>query len=118
MDDDKRKTDDVGGLVISGEVIAAIAVNAAKDIDGVTGIVPRAPGIVRSALRLGADDGRCVRVYNGENEIKIAMNITIAGGAKIPVVATAVQHGVKNAVQNMTGRVVSKVDVSIAGVEL
>ena len=108
--------EDIGGLVISDEVIAAIAVNAAKDIDGVAGFVPRAPGLVRVALGLGADS-RCVRVLSGENEIRISVNILLADGARIPVVAAAVQRGVKNAVQSMTGRVVSRVDVGIAGIE-
>jgi len=117
MDDRRDGAGDIGEMVISDDVIAAIVVNAVKDIDGVAGFAPCAPGVVRSALKLPAADRSGVRVSNGENEIKISMSITVKGGAKIPALAEAVQSGVKNAVQGMTGRVVSRVDVSIAGVE-
>jgi uncharacterized alkaline shock family protein YloU len=110
-----RSNDGVGGLVISDEVIAAIAVNAAKDVDGVTGFATRTPDFVQSVFNIGRDSNKSVRVFSNDNDIKIHINIIISDTARIPDVASAVQHSVKCAVQNMTGRVVNKVNVTVAG---
>ena len=58
-----------------------------------------------------------VRVTLDGDEIKIFVYINIAINAKIQPVAEKVQKVVKEAVQNMTGRLVSKVNVIIASVE-
>lgn len=51
---------------------------------------------------------------DGEAEIDIYVNIYL--GAKITEVAPIIQSKVKDAVQNMTGITVSKVNVHISGV--
>ncbi len=58
-----------------------------------------------------------VRVTTADNEIKLHLYINIASNAKIPVVCSSVQQAVKNAVQSMTGRIVTKVNISIAGID-
>lgn len=116
MQEYSKSPDSIGGLVISDEVIAAIAVNAAKDVEGVTGFATRTPDFVQSVFNIGGDSNKAVRVLSNENDIKIHINIVIADTAKIPKVASAVQHSVKCAVQNMTGRVVNKVNVTVADV--
>ena len=77
---------DSGGVVISNDVIASIAANAVKDVDGF-------------------------------NDIKVQLFINIKSGFNIQSVCTAVQQSVKNAVQSMTGKVVSKVNVCVQGVD-
>ena len=59
----------------------------------------------------------CIRDRVNENEIKLHLYLLLKGGTKIPAVSAQVQRAVKNAVQNMTGRVVTKVNISIVGVD-
>ena len=73
--------------VISEEVLATIAANAAKDVEGVA--------------RLGS---------------RPADLIDLVHTAKIQEVCRNVQTAVKEAIQNMTGRVVTRVDVSVTGI--
>ena len=53
-----------------------------------------------------------------ETDIKIHIYIKVSQDAKIPVVAEKVQQNIRNAVQNMTGTMVSEVDVTISTVDL
>lgn len=116
MEKNDKKDDNIGGLVISEEVIASIALNAAKDVEGVAGFAARPPD-VHSLLKMGESPLRSVRVWSGDNDIKLQIYIYIKENKKIPTLAAEVQRNVKNAVQNMTGRVVTKVNVSIAGID-
>lgn len=50
--------------------------------------------------------------------MKIYIHVNITPGTKIPKVASEIQKNVKNAVQSMTGKMVSKVNVSIAGIDI
>lgn len=114
--DNQRTSAPAGNLVISEEVIASIAANAAKDIDGVAALLPR-PADVRSALRIGDGVRRLVNIAAVDNEIKIHLYIKLKSGARLPLVCEKVQGSVKDAVQSMTGRIVSHVDVSVLGID-
>lgn len=114
--DDLNKNDYIGGLVISEEVIAAIAMNAAKDVEGVSGFANR-PADVQTIFKIGADSLKSVKVMANDNEIKLHLYINLFNNAKIPVVSSNVQRAVKNAVQSMTGRIVTKVNVNISGID-
>ena len=103
-------------VVVFEEVIAAIALNAAKDVEGVSGFAAR-PRDLQALLHIGDDMLKSVRVWVNENEIKLHLYLLLKGGTKIPAVSAQVQRAVKNAVQNMTGRVVTKVNISIVGVD-
>lgn len=107
----------VSGLVISDEVIASIALAAIKDVPGVGKPVPR-PADMTSVAGLFEKTQKTVEVSKADNVYSITLHITVNEDAKIPVVAAEVQKAVKNAVQEMTSMVVSKVNVVIAGVEI
>ena len=79
----------MGELVISDEVLSSIAVNAAKDVDGVSSFCNKPVDVVN----------------------------TIKPGKKFQTVATQVQSAVKESVQNMTGKLVTKVNVIVAGID-
>jgi len=117
METNEKKDSNLGGLVISEEVIASIAINAAKDIDGVAGFATRPPDM-HSLLKLGDSPLKSVRVWSNDNDIKLQIYLIIKDNKKIPAIAAEVQRSVKNAVQSMTGRVVTKVNVSISGIDL
>lgn len=109
---DKQKEAVHSELIISEDVIAAIAINAAKDVEGVAGFSERRPSLKKK-------DGaaRSVRVWMNDNEVKIHMYLTLTGSSRIPEVCAQVQRNVKGAVQNMTERVVTKVNISIVGAD-
>lgn len=116
MEKNDNKDNNIGGLVISDEVIASIALNAAKDVEGVAGFAVRPPD-VHSLLKMGESPLKSVRVWSSDNDIKLQVYIYIKENQKIPTIAAEVQRNVKTAVQSMTGRVVTKVNVSIAGID-
>lgn len=106
-----------GSLTISEEAISSIVINAAKDVDGVTGFSNK-PADVVSTIKSGSLKVMSpVRVTLDGDEIKVFVYINVAINAKIQPVAEKVQKVVKEAVQNMTGRLVSKVNVIIASVD-
>jgi len=72
---------------------------------------------VHSLLKIGDSPLKSVKVWSGENDIKLQIYIIIKENRKIPAVASEVQRSVKSAVQSMTSRVVTKVNVSIAGID-
>ena len=49
-------------------------------------------------------------------DIRVHVYIDLVSTAKIQPVCKAVQDAVKQAIQNMTGRVVTRVDVSVTGI--
>lgn len=106
-----------GSLVISEEAISSIVINATKDVDGVTGFSNKPADVVTTIKSGSLKVMSPVRVTLDGDEIKIFVYINIAINAKIQPVAEKVQKVVKEAVQNMTGRIVSKVNVIIASVE-
>ena len=106
-----------GGLIISEEAVSSIATNAAKDVDGVTGFSNRPADVVSTIKNGSLKVMSPVRIVQDGDDLDISIYINIANGKKIQPVAEEVQRVVKEAVQNMTGKLVSKVNVIIASVE-
>jgi len=104
-------------LVISDEVIASIAISAAKDIEGVVGFVQR-PKDIRSVVYIFEGPLKYVEVASNDNVYSLKLYITVKDGIKIPAVVSQVQSAVKNAIQGMGGCVVSKVNVCVADVKI
>lgn len=106
-----------GNLVISEEVISSIAINAAKDIEGVSSFSNR-PFDVLSTLKGGSIKVMSpVRILQKGEDISVCIYLNIKPGYEIKTVAMNVQQNVKEAIQNMTGRLVTKVNVIIAGID-
>ena len=105
-----------GALVISEDVIATIAINAAKDVEGVSGLGTR-PADLYTTFKIGSENIKHVKVTMSDYDIKLHMYLIVASSAKIQEVAKNVQNAVKSAVQNMTGRVVTEVNVTISGIQ-
>ena len=111
-----KNNDNIGGLVISEDVISSIAINAAKDIKGVSSF-PIRPTDIKGVFKVGSSSIKAVRVDSNDNEIIIKINVNLKSGSKIQSVCEEVQSSIKDAVQNMTGRVVTRVDVNVCGVD-
>ena len=107
----------MGDLVISNEVVSSIAINAAKDVDGVSSFY-NGPVDVVSTIKQGSFKVMSpVRIIQDGDEFSISIYINLAPAKKFQSVASEVQHAVKESVQNMTGKRVSKVNVIVAGID-
>ncbi len=102
-----------GSCIISEDVIASIACTAAGEVPGVAGMANRT-GDLRGIIASSAAS-RSVRVENGENGTVLDVYVKLRQGAHIQDTAVKVQQGVKVAVQSMTGRPVTRVNVHIEG---
>ena len=101
--------------IISDEVIATIASRAALEVPGVMSMANR-PADLKGLVSSGAQ--RAVIVTNRESTIMLDVYIHIAVDGRIQEIGSAVQQGVKSAVQAMTGKPVTRVNVHIAGIVL
>lgn len=106
-----------GDLIISEEAVSAIATNAAKDVDGVTGFSNRPADVVSTIKKGSLRVMSPVRIVQDGDNIDISIYINIASGKKIQPVAEEVQKVVKEAIQSMTGKYVSKVNVIVVSLE-
>lgn len=114
--DDKGLRPSEGSCIISEDVIATIASTAALEVPGVAGWAAR-PADIHGIMSTNAAT-KSVKVLNNENETIVDVYINLRLGTRIPDVAGDVQHGVKVAVQSMTGKPVTKVNVHVAGIVL
>lgn len=117
MSNNKENISNVGTLILSEEVVAAITYNAVKDIEGVAGFVQRGPD-VQSILKSGDSALKSIKVRMSESEITLKIYISLEEGYKIQKVAAEVQKAAKNTVQSMTGKVVGKVDVTVGDIAM
>jgi len=105
-----------GTCIISEEVIATIAGNAAMEVAGVAGMAQRPADLadIRGLMEKGA--ARSVKVLNTEIDTVLDVYVNLCTGAKIHEVAPQVQRQVKNAVQSMTAKPVTRVNVYVCGI--
>lgn len=104
-----------GTCIISEEVIATIVCTAAMEVPGVASMAQRPD--LRGIITGGAN-GKSVKVTGSESTMTLDVYITIREGFRIPDVAEQVQHEVKVAVQAMTGKPVTRINVHVAGLKL
>lgn len=109
-------------LIISEEVIAKIASAAAKEVEGVADVVNKPMAVnnvdsIKSVIKTKKVMSP-VRVEFRDNQIMLDVYVRLCEGIKIADVALTVQQKVKEEVQNMTGKVVSRVNLYVCEVEL
>ncbi len=105
-----------GSCIISEDVIASIACTAAAEIPGVAGMAKNLSDI-RGIITANAAS-RAVRVLHNENETVLDVYVNFRQGAHIQQTALQVQQAVKSAVQAMTGKPVTRVNVHVEGMVL
>lgn len=107
----------MGELVISDEVLSSIAVNAAKDVDGVSSFCNKPVDVVNTIKQGSLKVMSPVRIKQENDGFSISIYMNVAPGKKFQTVAAEVQSAVKESVQNMTGKPVTKVNVIVAGID-
>ena len=102
-----------GSMKIAQEVLATIANFAAGEIDGVVSLANTYTPI-KNFLQKGIS--RPIQISLNDDVAVVDISVNLKYGANIPEVAETLQKAVKDAVQNMTGITVSKVNVHVAGI--
>lgn len=102
-----------GSCIISEDVIASIACTAASEVAGVAGMASR-PADLRGLIAPSTAP-RSVKVLNTENDTVLDVYINLRQGARIQETAAQVQKSVKVAVQSMTGKPVTRVNIHVEG---
>ena len=103
-----------GNLKISEDVISTVTKLTVKEVKGVHSLA-LSPANLKDAL-LKVDANRPIRISLNGDVAQIDISVNLRYGFKIREVAEEIQTSVKDAVQNMTGIVVSKVNLHITGV--
>lgn len=103
-----------GSCIISEDVVASIVATAALETEGVAGLSGRATDIRGIISR--NDAARAVHVINTENDTILDVYVTLKAGARIQETAMALQQNIKTAVQSMTGKPVTRINVHVDGI--
>ena len=109
------RADELGNIHISEEVLAAIAAAAAMEVEGVSSLAANLGRDIADLL--GKKNlAKGVRVKMEEEKVEVELSVLMAYGHTIPELGKAVQDGVKNAIESMTGLDVAAVNVNVAGI--
>lgn len=109
-----------GSINISEEVIAAIAVGAVRDVEGVSGMMTNLGGSVTDLVnKKNAQKGaKGVKIDMTGTALVLDLYLTVKFGTPIPEVAENAQKAVASAVEAMTGCSVGAVNIHVGGVTL
>jgi uncharacterized alkaline shock family protein YloU len=107
--------DEKGSINISDEVVAAIAANAALEVEGVAGL-PTSLGKDIAEMLGRRNLSRGVKLLAEEDGITLDICINVAYGVSVSEVAKAVQAGITAAVESTTGFSVKAVNVHVCGI--
>lgn len=106
-----------GEVQIADEVVAIIAGLAATEVEGVAAMA----GNITNELvgKLGMKNlAKGVKVVVSPESVIVDLALALRYGYNIPKTSKAVQEKVKSAIENMTGLLVSEVNIRIAGVNI
>ena len=110
-----------GSINISEEVIAAIAVGAVREVEGVSGMLTNLGGSVTDLVtnKKNAQKGaKGVKIDMTGAALVLDLYLTVQYGQPIPEVAENAQKAVSSAVEAMTGCPVEAVNIHVGGVTL
>ena len=118
MEEKEILTENKDSLKISDEVVAVITGVAASETEGVFSVGTGSFASGWTELLSGKkNNAKGIKVVMGEGTVSIEIQLVVKYGVRITDVASSVQENVKNAVEEMTGFTVEKVDVKVAGIK-
>ena len=100
------RSDELGNIHISEEVLAAISAAAALEVEGVA--------CLTNPNKKNSTKG--IHIKLEEEQVVVTMSVLMTYGHTIPEMGKAVQEAVKNAIEAMTGLAVSAVNVNVGGI--
>ena len=105
-----------GTVMISEDVIAAIADHTINEVEGVIGLSTK-PGADIAEMIGKKNWGKGLKITINENDaLYIECNIVVAYGQSVVAVAKAVQEAVTAALESTTGVKVASVNVNVCGI--
>lgn len=110
-----------GSIHIAEEVIAAIAVGAVREVEGVSGMMTNLGGSVTDLMnnKKNAQKGaKGVKIDMTDTALVLDLYLTVQYGHAIPEVAENAQKAVSSAIEAMTGCPVGAVNIHVGGVTL
>ena len=109
-----------GSIHISEEVIAAIAVGAVRDVEGISGMMTGMGSSVTDLVnKKSAQKGtRGVRIDMTGDTVSLDLYVMVQYGVAIPEVAENAQKAVMSAVEAMTGCIVGAVNIHVGGITI
>lgn len=108
--------EDLGNITINDDVIALIASLALVDVDGVVSISGKSSfSDYVGTKSKDIDKGISVKIDDSSGQATVSVEINIEYGANIYDTARKLQRAIKNAIENLTGLNVEKVNVTIRG---
>lgn len=110
------RSDELGNIHISEEVLAAIAASSALEVEGVSGLAGNLGSDI-SELLGKKNLAKGVRIQVEDEAVTVELSILMSYGGTIPAVGKAVQEAVRNSIESMTGLSVTAVNVNVGGIQ-
>ncbi len=109
------RSDEMGEIKISEEVLATIAASAALEVEGVSSL---GSGLGGDLMNIASRKGilKAVRLDVEGNQAVVDISVMIDYGTAVPDVARAIQDSVISALENTSGLQVTKVNVAVTGI--
>lgn len=113
-------SEEKGNIHIAEDVIAAIAVGAVREVEGVAGMMTGVGSVADLVTnKKNAQKGtRGVKIEQDEDGMALTLYVTVHYGTPIPEVAENAQKAVAAAVEAMAGVAVKAVNIHVGGVAL
>lgn len=112
-----QEDENIGSVQIADEVVAMIASLAATEVDGVSAMAGNISNELMSKVGVKSLT-KGVKVEVIGSSVKVDLAVLMEYGYNIPTTSQKVQERVKNSIENMTGLLVSDVNIRIAGVNM
>ena len=112
------RSDELGNIHISGEVLVSIAAAAALEVEGVSGLSANLGSDIAELLSNKKNLTKGVHIQVEDEQVTVELAVLMSYGHTIPEVGRAVQDAVKSSVESMTGLTVAAVNVGVGGITL
>ena len=112
-------TEENGNIHISEDVIAAIAVGAVREVEGVSGMMTNLGGSVTDLVnnkKNAQKVTKSVKIDMTGAALKLDLYLTVQYGHAIPTIAENAQKAVSAAIEAMTGCAVDAINIHIGGI--
>ena len=109
------RSDELGNIHISEEVLAVIAAAAVLEVEGIGGLAANL-GTDLAELLGKKNLSRGIHIQVEDGNVTVDLSILVKYGYTIPDVARAVQEGIAGSVEATSGLSVAAVNVSVGGV--
>ena len=118
MSDSKEyvsRSDELGNIHISEEVLAGISAATALEVEGVSALAANLGSDIAELLgKKSLTKG--VHIKMEDEKVEVELSVLMKYGSTIPEMGKAVQDNIKQAIENMTGLEVASVNVNVGGI--